>query len=243
MEIIEPYLDDDGEDEPDDPLIYPGYARARIVSVGEAGGSTWYVIEHIDAPELGGIEVDDEAARVVSQYESARRRQAEALVLAGRRWIKPAVAPPAAPAGVLAAHKLTARQEEFCRHYVAQPVAARAAVLAGYGEGGARSQGSRLMHDPVILDRIAQLRAQRDLRYVVEADTLHDKLEAIFFEALADRNHAAAVAALRLQAGLAQLPTRASPQPRATAAKAERRTRKRNKPQHRTGKRRTNRNK
>ena len=78
----------------------------------------------------------------------------------------------------------------------------------------AANPGYRLLKNPLVLDRIARLRAEQNLHYVVEPDTIHDKLEAVFFEALAERNHAAAVAALRLQAGLARLPTRlAAPRP------------------------------
>src|SRR5262249_25131423 len=41
--------------------------------------------------------------------------------------------------------KLLPRQEQFCRHYVTQPVATRAAVLAGYAERSAYNQGHRLL--------------------------------------------------------------------------------------------------
>ncbi len=90
-------------------------------------------------------------------------------------------------------------------------MATRAAVLAGYEEDKAASQGSRLLKNPLVLTRIAALRAERNLRHVLDADAIQDKLEAVFFEALGDRDHSAAVSALRLQAGLARLPTRPAP--------------------------------
>ncbi len=225
MNTVEPLLDDDDDDDADDegsddPLDDPGYARARIVSVHHSGGSTWCVVAYIDEPDGGLLELGEEALRIIDQYEAARRRQSEAQALAERRWIKPA-APPA-PAGPPAG-KLTARQEEFCRHYITQPVATRAAALAGFSEESAASRGSRLLKSPLVLERIAELRSERKLHYVIERDTLHDKLEAVFFEALDQRNHAAAISALRLQAGLAGLMLRpAQPRPgEASPAKAD----------------------
>src|SRR5262249_18518842 len=106
--------------------------------------------------------------------------------------------------------RLTVRQEEFCRHYAAQPVGTRAAILAGYSEDNAAPYGSRLLKNPLVLDRIAKLREENQIEYVVERDTVHDKLEAVFFEALGERNHAAAVSALKLQATLAGMLTRAA---------------------------------
>ena len=206
MNAIETTLDDDDDEDSEDPLDYPGYARARIVSVKQDGRTIWGVVAFIDEPPGGEMEVPEKELRIIDQYEGARRRQADAQALAERRWIKPAAAKAPPP------EKLTPRQEEFCRRYAAQPVATRAAALAGFAESNAANQGSRLLSNPQVLDRIAQLRAEQKLQYVIEVDTLHDKLEAIFFEALSDRNHAAAVSALRLQAGIARLPMRASPQ-------------------------------
>ncbi|HEY7610940.1 MAG TPA: terminase small subunit [Alphaproteobacteria bacterium] len=215
--------DDFGTDEDE----YRDYANCSIAGIEDVGG------QHIHWVDDDGCicEVNADEYRLVDQYEAARRRQAEAEALAERRWRKPAPPPPPPepePEAIPPAGKLTARQEEFCRSYAAQPVAARAAVLAGYAEENATNHGSRLLKNPIVLARIAALRAERNLRYVLEPDTLQDKLEAVFFDALTDRNHAAAVAALRLQAGLGRLPTRpataasaadaghAAPQPQAT---------------------------
>ena len=118
--------------------------------------------------------------------------------------------PPARPAppGEAAAParaRLLPRQEAFCRHYVTQPVATRAAVLAGYAERSAYNQGYRLLQLTEVLERIAALRAERNLTYVLEHDTMHDKLEGVFMDALAAHNYAPALAAMRLQAQLAGL--------------------------------------
>jgi hypothetical protein len=184
------------------------FANSKIIDVDSCYGEVIYTID------CGGCtwEVNEAQFRIVDQYEAARRRQAEAFALAERRWWKPAPPPPQPepePEAIPPGGKLTGRQEDFCRNYVAQPVAAHAAVLAGYGEDNARAQGSRLLKNPIVLARIAALRAERGLTYALDADTLHDKLEAVFFDALSSSNHGAAVSALRLQAGLARLPMRA----------------------------------
>jgi phage terminase small subunit len=144
--------------------------------------------------------------RIVEEYGAAQERQADGEdACAAARWKKRPAPPPRAPEpeDIPPDGKLTPRQQEFCRHYAAQPVATRAAILAGYSEDNAAPYGSRLLNNPLVLDRIAKLRAEQRIRYVVERDTVHDKLEAVFFGALGERNHAAAVSALRLQASLA----------------------------------------
>jgi phage terminase small subunit len=193
-------------------------------------------IEQVDGSPIywatrdgGTYEVDEEEYRILDQYAAAKRRQAEALALAERRWRK--LPPPPDPADVAPAEALTPRQEDFCRHYAARPVAAHAALLAGYEEENARKHGSRLLKNPRILARIEALRAGRGGRHALEADTLQDKLESVFVDALTANHHAAAVAALRLQAGLARLLTRpvtrdearsASPQADSAEARARR---------------------
>lgn len=109
------------------------------------------------------------------------------------------------PATAAPARTLLPRQEAFCRSYVTQPVATRAAVLAGYAERSAYNQGHRLLQQSEVLERIAELRAERNLRYVVERDTALDKLEAVFQGAFNDGALLPALAALRLQAQLAGL--------------------------------------
>jgi len=172
---------------------------------------------------LSGYDVTEQHHRIVEEYGAARERQEEAEeACALARWKKPDPkdAPPARepePEAVPPQGKLTPRQEAFCLHYAAQPVGTRAAVLAGYSEDNAAPYGSRLLKNPLVLDRIARLRAEQYIQYVVERDTVHDKIEAVFFEALGERNHAAAVSALRLQATLAGIMPRPAPD-RAAAA-------------------------
>ena len=169
------------------------------------GEPCWEVDAEVRPNVWETVEVSEEIHRFVEEFDAAEERQLAAEAEVEKRRNPP---PPPPPEEVPASGKLEPRQEEFCRHYAARPVATRAAVLAGYAEENAAGQGHRLLKNPLVLERIAQLRAERNLRYVIDADTLHDKLEAVFFEALAERNHAAAVAALRLQAGLGRLPTR-----------------------------------
>lgn len=158
--------------------------------------------------------VTAEHGRIAEEYYDARERQQEAEeACAAARWENrsPAGAPrEPEPEAIPPRGELTPRQADFCRHYATQPVAVRAAVLAGYAESNADSYGPRLLKNPLVLERIAKLRHDGRLHYVVERDTMHDKIEAVFFDALGDRNHTAAVAALRLQAGLAGLSIRAA---------------------------------
>ncbi len=98
--------------------------------------------------------------------------------------------------------KLLPRQEAFCRNYVVQPVATRAAVLAGYAARSAHNQGHRLLRCAEILERIEALRAERKLTYVLERDTMIDKLDGVFLDAFECGKHAPAIAAIRLQVEL-----------------------------------------
>jgi hypothetical protein len=174
----------------------------------------YYIAFDLPAGHSRDYAVTEQHHRIVEEYCAAIERQADAAeTCAAARWEKrsPDGEPrEPAPEAIPPRGELTPRQEEFCRHYATQPVALRAAVLAGYAESNADSYGPKLLKNPVVLERIAALRAAKSMRYVLERDTLHDKLEAIFFEALGDRNHAAAVAALRLQAGLGGLALRPS---------------------------------
>jgi hypothetical protein len=161
-----------------------------------------------DIPQGSGFVSTDFAVtghhhRIVAEYDVAQERQMDAEeACAKARWLKPPAPPPRPPEpeDVPPGGDLTPRQEEFCRNYAVQPIAIRAAVLAGYAESNADSYGPRLLKNPLVLDRIAALRSAKGIHYTLDRDTMHDKLEAVFFDALGERNHAAAVAALRLQA-------------------------------------------
>lgn len=211
------------------------YRESVTVEIEEIDGCKIYVAREIGS---GEYECDSEAYRVIAEYEAVRERQrsAEHACAEAREfdWPEPEIAEAdePAPETVPPAGRLTARQLRFCEHYATQPVATRAAALAGYAEDSAYNQGHRLLKNPLVLARVAELRAERRLRYVVQADTLHDKLEAVLFDALSGGKHSAAVAALRLQAGLAGLAARptgaAEPKARpARARKAKRRGRRR----------------
>jgi phage terminase small subunit len=178
----------------------------------ELRGCHYIYFDHPALPTLSKFAVTEQHFRIAEEYDDARERQYEAdAACAAARWENrsPDSGPrEPEPEAIPPRGELTARQEEFCRHYATQPVAMRAAVLAGYSEESADTYGPRLLRNPLVLDRIAKLRQERHVRYVVERDTLHDKLEAVFFGALAERNHAAAVSALRLQAALGGLSLR-----------------------------------
>jgi len=148
------------------------------------------------------VAVTEEQFRVAQQYVAARERLIAALP--DRYNFRP---PPAEPPieALEPQDALTPRQELFCRHYAARPVATRAAMLAGYSTQSAASRGWKLLRHPLVLARLAELRAKENLRYRIEPDTVHDKLEAVFFEALESGSHAAAIAALKLQATLGGL--------------------------------------
>ena len=189
-----PWLDDDEEDERPPELRHVYYISVAIPK-GDGSVSTHFA-------------VTAHHHRIVDEYGAALERQFDAeQACAAARWEKPPAPPPRAPEpeDIPPDGKLTPRQQAFCRHYAAQPVATRAAILAGFSEDNAAPYGSRLLNNPLVLERIAALRAEQSIRYVVERDTVHDKLEAVFFGALGESNHAAAVSALRLQAALAGL--------------------------------------
>ncbi len=57
---------------------------------------------------------------------------------------------------------LNARQEAFCRNFVAGGSAVAAARAAGYGDSTARAQAARLLQHPGIQARIETLRADED---------------------------------------------------------------------------------
>jgi phage terminase small subunit len=196
----------------------------------ECRGLYFVAFEHAPLSWQSGYTVPKEHHRIVEEYQAARARQAVAEeACAAARWDKgkakdpppPPRAPEPEPEAIPPEGKLTGRQEAFCRHYTEQPVGTRAAVLAGYSADNAAPYGSRLLKNPLVLDRIATLRQEQHIHYVVERDTVHDKLEAVFFEALGERNHAAAVAALRLQATIGGILGRAAPdEQKAAGAKA-----------------------
>jgi hypothetical protein len=100
---------------------------------------------------------------------------------------------------------LTARQLAFCERYVERPVAVRAAREAGYAENTAAHQASRLLKHPLVMRRILELRRKRGLEAGYRRETLLDKFEIVFGEAIERREFYAAIQALTMQARLARI--------------------------------------
>ena len=100
---------------------------------------------------------------------------------------------------------LTERQLSFCERYVECPVARRAAREAGYAESTADKQASRLLKHPLIMRRILELRRKRQLEAAYRRETLLDKFDAVFAEAIERREFYAAIQALTMQARLARI--------------------------------------
>lgn len=100
---------------------------------------------------------------------------------------------------------LTPRQLAFCERYVERPVAALAARAAGYAASTAAKQAARLVKHPLVMRRILELRRKRHLEEAYRRETLLDKFEAIFAEAVERREFYAAIQALTMQARLARM--------------------------------------
>jgi hypothetical protein len=111
--------------------------------------------------------------------------------------------PEAPPAIETPGEVLTERQEAFCRAYVEQPVAGKAARLAGYSPATARQQASRLLKHPLVIRRIHDLRDVRGADHQVRRDTIIDQAEAVFEAAMDKGDYYAAMQALTMKARLA----------------------------------------
>lgn len=66
--------------------------------------------------------------------------------------------------------KLTDKQELFAREFIKDLNATQAAIRAGYSERSSRNQGARMMANDDILQRIAELKADRADRVQIDAD-------------------------------------------------------------------------
>jgi len=100
---------------------------------------------------------------------------------------------------------ISPQRERFCRYYLTEPSATRAAVKAGYSEHTARKQASRLLTSVDILQRIDAIRRSEHLVYELTPQAVMDRCEAIFEEALEKGRFEAAIGALRLQARIGGL--------------------------------------
>lgn len=78
-------------------------------------------------------------------------------------------------------HKLTPKQEMFCREYLVNLNATQAAIRSGYSERTANEQGSRLLTKVSVQERIQELKKERACRVEVTADyvltTIVDTIE------------------------------------------------------------------
>ncbi len=100
---------------------------------------------------------------------------------------------------------LTERQLAFCERYVERPVAAPAAREAGYAASTAGKQASRLLKHPLVMRRILELRRKRHLEQTYRRETLLDKFDVVFGDAVERKDFHAAIKALTMQARLARV--------------------------------------
>lgn len=78
-----------------------------------------------------------------------------------------------------------ARWEAFCREYLIDSNGTQACIRVGYAKGGADVQAVRLLGNPKVTRRIAELTAERDARLEVKAD---DVVRALWDIHTADPN-------------------------------------------------------
>ena len=100
---------------------------------------------------------------------------------------------------------LTERQLLFCERYVERPVAVRAAREAGYAEATAATQAARLLKHPKVMRRILELRRKRHLEHAYRRETLLDKFDLVFAQAIERNDLYAAIKALTMEARLARI--------------------------------------
>ncbi|NQV82442.1 MAG: terminase small subunit [Rhodospirillales bacterium] len=110
----------------------------------------------------------------------------------------PTLRPPAAPAP--APKPLRSRHEAFCQHFVLLGNAADAAGQAGYALESSRNQGYRLMRQPLIQARVAEIRSGLARAYCLDAGVLLGKLEAVYQCAVNEHSFHAAARCVEIQA-------------------------------------------
>lgn len=96
--------------------------------------------------------------------------------------------------------KLRSRHEAFCQYFVLYGSAANAAREAGYAPQSCKNQGYRLMRQPRIRARVAQIRRELARAYALDAEVLLGKLETLYQRANEDHHFTAAVRAVEVQA-------------------------------------------
>ena len=115
-------------------------------------------------------------------------------------------------------NRLKPRHERFCLTFVECANAALAARAAGYAPASARNAGYRLLRQPRIVSRIADIQKETAHAHCRNVDVLLGKLETIYRRAVDDHHFAAAARAVELQAKLSGVtPTSASSRAAPTA--------------------------
>ena len=104
---------------------------------------------------------------------------------------------------------MSPRHEAFCQHFVLLGNAADAAAQAGYASEWARNQGYRLMRQPRIQARVAEIRSGLARAYCLDFQVLLGKLEAVYQRAVGNLDFHAAARCVEIQARIAgHVPTR-----------------------------------
>ena len=105
--------------------------------------------------------------------------------------------------GDLTGKPLRSRHEAFCQYFVLYGSAANAAREAGYAPQWCKNQGYRLMRQPRIRARVADIRRGLATDYARDPGVLMGKLEALYQRANEDHHFHAAVRAVEAQARIA----------------------------------------
>ena len=111
----------------------------------------------------------------------------------------------AARTGTQEEKPLRSRHEAFCQYFVLYGSAANAAREAGYAPASCKNQGYRLMRQPRIRARVADIRRGLARAYALDAQVLLGKLEALYQRANEDHHFHAAVRAVEAQARIAAM--------------------------------------
>ena len=175
--------------------------------LGSPSGTKWERIGHErsqNALDLRRLMRCAELRDARAEEERRRRRLIEGLFGPGAVPLIESLQ--AARGGDAAqATTLTPRQEAFCRHYLTEPSGTRAAIMAGYADSGAKVQAHRMLTNANVLQKISALRRAHALAYMLDRDTMLDKLEAFFADAMEGKSYSAALRALLAQAELGGL--------------------------------------
>jgi hypothetical protein len=175
---------------------------------GSAAGTKWERIGHAHSPnalELRRLMRCAKLRDARARDAWGRRAAIERLFGAGSMpLVEALIAAPAEPER----GPLNPRQEAFCRHFLTEPSGTRAAIMAGYSARSAENQASRMMRNDEVLQKISALRRAHALSYALDRDTMLDKLEAFFDDAMKGQSFSAALRALLAQAELSGLLTR-----------------------------------